>query len=76
MALLFIHLKLLNSYIFQSLHQCLHQKGDAEKKLLSFTSQEVTTSTESNILVKHLQEELRNYVSFASHALFPLDLAS
>lgn len=54
-----------------SLHQCLHQKSEAEKKLSSFTSQEVPTSMESDILVKHLQEELRNYVSFVSHALFP-----
>ena len=59
-----------------SLHQCLHQKSEAEKKLSSCTSQEVTTSMESDILVKHLQEELRNYVSFVSHALFPSYLAS
>lgn len=43
------------------LNECLHQKSEAEKKLSSFTSQEVTTSMESDILVKHLQEELRNY---------------
>ena len=43
--------------------QCLHQKSEVEKKLSSFTFQE-DTSTESNILIKHLQEELRNYVSF------------
>lgn len=60
----------------QSLHQCLHQKTEAEKKLLSFPSQEVTTSMESDILVKHLQEELRNYVIFVSQALLPSYLAS
>ncbi|XVF26379.1 hypothetical protein REPUB_Repub14bG0010700 [Reevesia pubescens] len=43
-------------------NECLHQKSDVEKKLSSFTFQEVN-STESNILVKHLQEELRNYES-------------
>nr|CAN80545.1 hypothetical protein VITISV_010896 [Vitis vinifera] len=43
------------------LNECLHQKSEAEKKLSSCTSQEVTTSMESDILVKHLQEELRNY---------------
>lgn len=42
--------------------ECLHLKGELEKKLSSFTFQEVTSSpTESHILVKHLQEELRNY---------------
>ncbi|XP_024023564.1 mitotic spindle checkpoint protein MAD1 isoform X1 [Morus notabilis] len=42
--------------------ECLHLKGELEKKLSSFTFQEVTPSpTESHILVKHLQEELRNY---------------
>lgn len=39
-----------------------------EKKLSSFTFQEVSSS-DSNILVKHLQEELRNYVSLIAHAL-------
>ena len=36
-----------------------------EKKLSSFTFQE-GSSTDSNILVKHLQEELRNFVSLVS----------
>ncbi|XWS11565.1 hypothetical protein CRYUN_Cryun37aG0008900 [Craigia yunnanensis] len=43
-------------------NECLHQKSEVEKKLSSFTFQE-DTSTESNILIKHLQEELRNYAS-------------
>ncbi|XP_022721324.1 mitotic spindle checkpoint protein MAD1 [Durio zibethinus] len=43
-------------------NECLHQKSEVEKKLSSFTFQEVS-STESNILIKHLQEELRNYES-------------
>ncbi|XP_021298345.1 mitotic spindle checkpoint protein MAD1 isoform X1 [Herrania umbratica] len=43
-------------------NECLHQKSELEKKLSSFTFQEVT-STEGNILIKHLQEELRNYES-------------
>ena len=38
-----------------------------EQKLSSFTFQE-DSSTDSNILVKHLQEELRNYVSLVAHA--------
>ncbi|XP_057976402.1 mitotic spindle checkpoint protein MAD1 [Malania oleifera] len=46
----------------QRLSECLHQKSEVEKKLSSFTSQEVP-STETSILVKHLQEELRNYES-------------
>ncbi|KDP42511.1 hypothetical protein JCGZ_00308 [Jatropha curcas] len=40
--------------------ECLHQKSELEKKLSSFTIQE-SSSTDNNILVKHLQEELRNY---------------
>lgn len=43
-------------------NECLHQKSELEKKLSSFTFQEVA-STESNTLIKHLQEELRNYGS-------------
>ena len=42
--------------------QCLLEKAELEKKLTSFTSPKDTTS-QSEILVKHLQEELRNYVS-------------
>lgn len=43
--------------------QCLQQKHDAEKKLSSLTSQEFP-STDANILVKHLQDELRSCVCF------------
>ncbi|KAJ0080524.1 hypothetical protein Patl1_23498 [Pistacia atlantica] len=39
---------------------CLQEKSEVEKKLSSFTFQEVT-STDNDILVKHLQEEIRNY---------------
>lgn len=42
--------------------QCLHQKNEVEKKLSSLMSQE-STSTDSSVLVKHLQEELKHYVS-------------
>ncbi|MCL7038767.1 hypothetical protein MKW94_025336 [Papaver nudicaule] len=44
------------------LNECMHQKSDLEKKLahFSFQSQEGSAS-QSDILVKHLQEELRNY---------------
>lgn len=48
----------------------MHQKSEVEKKLSSFTFQEAS-STDSNILVKHLQEELRNYVSLVDHSLLP-----
>ncbi|XP_065870640.1 mitotic spindle checkpoint protein MAD1 [Euphorbia lathyris] len=44
------------------LNECAHQKIELERKLSNFTIQE-GSSTESNILVKHLQEELRNYES-------------
>ncbi|XP_039053624.1 mitotic spindle checkpoint protein MAD1-like isoform X2 [Hibiscus syriacus] len=44
------------------LNECLNQKSEVEKKFSSFTFQEVSSS-ESNILIKHLQEELRNYES-------------
>ncbi|KAM4126170.1 hypothetical protein ACJW30_01G369200 [Castanea mollissima] len=44
----------------KQLTECLHQKNEVEQKLSSFTFQE-DSSTDSNILVKHLQEELRNY---------------
>jgi mitotic spindle assembly checkpoint protein MAD1 len=42
--------------------ECLNQKNEAEKKLSSITFEEIP-STESNALVKHLQEELRSYES-------------
>lgn len=44
------------------LNECLHQKNEVEKKLSSLMSQE-STSTDSSILVKHLQEELKYYES-------------
>ncbi|XP_030539237.1 mitotic spindle checkpoint protein MAD1 [Rhodamnia argentea] len=43
----------------KQLNECLHQKSEAEKKLSSVTFQE-SSSNETTILVKHLQEELRN----------------
>ncbi|KAH7576024.1 hypothetical protein JRO89_XS02G0279000 [Xanthoceras sorbifolium] len=52
----------------KQLNESLHQKGEVEKNLSNFTFQE-STSTESTILVKHLQEEIRNYVSWVSDAL-------
>ncbi|KAK9095784.1 hypothetical protein Sjap_021281 [Stephania japonica] len=49
--------------LHERLNECLHQKNEMEKKLMSatFSSQEVSTDT--NILVKHLQDELRNFES-------------
>ncbi|KAI5593247.1 hypothetical protein BDE02_03G001700 [Populus trichocarpa] len=44
----------------RQLTECSHQRSELEKKLSSFTFQE-GSSTDSNILVKHLQEELRNF---------------
>ncbi|XAR56252.1 hypothetical protein NMG60_11036658 [Bertholletia excelsa] len=44
------------------LNEILQQKSELEKKLSSLTFQEVP-STEDNVLVKHLQEELRLYES-------------
>ncbi|KAH9684505.1 mitotic spindle checkpoint protein MAD1 [Citrus sinensis] len=44
----------------EQLNECLNQKSEVEKKLSSSTFQEFST-TDSNILVKHLQEEIRNY---------------
>ncbi|KAI4296145.1 hypothetical protein L6164_036127 [Bauhinia variegata] len=46
----------------KQLNECLHQKSEVEKKLSTLTFQDVA-STESNIFIKHLQEELRNYES-------------
>ncbi|KAD6795496.1 hypothetical protein E3N88_06392 [Mikania micrantha] len=40
------------------LKECLHEKNEVEKKLSTFTIQEF--SSDDNILVKHLREELRN----------------
>ncbi|KAE8648888.1 mitotic spindle checkpoint protein MAD1 isoform X1 [Cucumis sativus] len=49
------------------LNECLCQKSELEKKLASFTVNE-GTGKESNILIKHLQEELRNYESEVKEA--------
>ncbi|KAI5414351.1 mitotic spindle checkpoint protein MAD1 [Lathyrus oleraceus] len=43
-------------------NECLHQKIEVEKKLATFSSQE-GSSTESNVLVKQLQQELQHYES-------------
>ncbi|ONK59456.1 uncharacterized protein A4U43_C08F6610 [Asparagus officinalis] len=44
------------------LNECLHQKSELEHKLTTFTAPVHETGlSESQILVKHLQEELRNY---------------
>ncbi|KAL6184020.1 hypothetical protein ACLB2K_045427 [Fragaria x ananassa] len=42
------------------LNECLQQKSEAETKLSTLTFQEVKC-TDNDILVKHLQEELRNF---------------
>ncbi|XP_062030335.1 mitotic spindle checkpoint protein MAD1 [Rosa rugosa] len=44
----------------KQLSECLQQKSEAETKLTRFTFQEVN-HTDNDILVKHLQEELRNF---------------
>ncbi|CAJ1940453.1 unnamed protein product [Sphenostylis stenocarpa] len=49
-------------HLKDQLDECLHQKIEVEKKLSTLMFQEVA-STESNVLVKHLQQELRNYES-------------
>ncbi|XP_039060342.1 mitotic spindle checkpoint protein MAD1-like isoform X1 [Hibiscus syriacus] len=51
----------------KQLNECLNQKSEVEKKFSSFTFQEVSSS-ESSILIKHLQEELRNYESEVQEA--------
>jgi len=59
-----------------SYFQCLHQKTEAEKKLATFSSQEVS-STGSDVLVKQLQQELQHYVSLLcllSWLSVPLDV--
>ncbi|CAL1353777.1 unnamed protein product [Linum trigynum] len=42
--------------------ECFHHKSELEKKLTSLSFEDVSPK-ESDILVKHLQEELRNYES-------------
>ncbi|XP_020230705.1 mitotic spindle checkpoint protein MAD1 [Cajanus cajan] len=49
-------------HLRDQLNECLHQKTEVEKKVSILMFQE-GASTESNVLVKHLQEELRNYES-------------
>lgn len=44
------------------LHECMQQKGEMEKRLLHAAPQE-SPSTDTSILLKHLQEELSNYES-------------
>lgn len=44
------------------LNECLHEKNEVEKKLSTLICQE-SLSSDDNILVKHLREELRNYES-------------
>nr|DAD38862.1 TPA_asm: hypothetical protein HUJ06_013184 [Nelumbo nucifera] len=48
----------------EHLNECLQQKNEVEMKLLKITSlSQEAASTDTDILVKHLQEELRNYES-------------
>lgn len=57
--------KLLKNQLEQlrkQLNECIQQKGEVEKQLLHVSSQ-APPSTDNNILLKHLQEELRNYES-------------
>lgn len=49
-------------HLKDQLEECLHQKIEVETKLSTSIFQE-GSSTESNDLVKHLQQELRNYES-------------
>ncbi|KAL6982255.1 hypothetical protein U1Q18_050024, partial [Sarracenia purpurea var. burkii] len=47
----------------KQLNESFHQRSDLEKKLSSFTFQEVPSTDNSDILVKQLREELRAYES-------------
>ncbi|KAF7801546.1 mitotic spindle checkpoint protein MAD1 [Senna tora] len=51
-----------SEHLKNQFNKCLHQKSEVEKKLSTLTFQEVNLS-ENDVLVKHLQEELRNYES-------------
>ncbi|GLT90697.1 hypothetical protein SLE2022_086180 [Rubroshorea leprosula] len=53
--------------VMKQFNECLLQKSEVEKKLSSFTLQDVTPM-ENNPLIKHLQEELRNYESEVQEA--------
>ncbi|GLT34113.1 hypothetical protein SLA2020_086540 [Shorea laevis] len=55
--------------VMKQFNECLLQKSEVEKKLSSFTLQDVM-STENNPLIKHLQEELRNYVRLIFYSCF------
>lgn len=46
----------------RQLNECLHEKNEVTKRLSTLTCQEFPSS-DDNILVKHLREELRNYES-------------
>ncbi|KAK2987005.1 hypothetical protein RJ640_024903 [Escallonia rubra] len=46
----------------KQLNKCLKEKNEAERKVSSLATQELPP-TETSILLKHLQEELRNYES-------------
>ncbi|WJX27728.1 hypothetical protein P8452_16515 [Trifolium repens] len=50
-------------------NECLHQKTEVEKKLATFSSQEVS-STGSNVLVKQLQQELQHYILHQNSSSF------
>ncbi|KAK6945547.1 Spindle assembly checkpoint component Mad1, partial [Dillenia turbinata] len=54
----------------QRLDDCMVQKNELERKVLSFTSptEEGTTSTENSTLVKHLREELKSIESEVQEA--------
>lgn len=50
--------------ISKQLNKCLQEKKELETKIKSFTCpKEDTASSQKDVLVKHLQEELRNYES-------------
>ncbi|XP_027331998.1 mitotic spindle checkpoint protein MAD1 isoform X2 [Abrus precatorius] len=49
-------------HLKDQLNECMHQKIEVEKNLSTLMSQEVSF-TESDALVKNLQQELRNYES-------------
>ncbi|XP_043722124.1 mitotic spindle checkpoint protein MAD1 isoform X2 [Telopea speciosissima] len=48
----------------EQMNECLHQKNEVEMKLLNFSSSSGEVNhADTNVLVKHLQEELRSYES-------------
>ncbi|XP_054803148.1 mitotic spindle checkpoint protein MAD1-like isoform X2 [Prosopis cineraria] len=50
------------AHLRKQFDECLRQKSEAEKKLSTLTFQEANSSNNDS-LIKHLQEELRNYES-------------